>query len=399
MPINKISVPFELKSFDEEKGIFEGYASVFSNVDSGNDRMMKGAFSKSIEVKGPAGENRVKILAMHNSDQLPIGKPLTLKEDERGLFVRAQISDTALGKDVKTLIKDKVFTELSIGYIAKKYTFDAKNVRNLHEVDLLEISPVIWAMNSAATINGYKSLGSKGHQYKGLTDTEAKSVEQKATELLASFGIKLDSLSIDGESKTVSFTPQTIEQKEIPFEVFESKQADVTSVLDQLKNLVKAPAVETEPVTELVLGEKQFSLAQQMNYEALESMLYDVFRALRRTMEVTLVTDSSTEEKMNIIRQALTQFASFVAEAFAELISMNTAEQPMEQVIMSLGKAAAVVDGMSFKDLPKKEFDEIKDMVNKISQKLEPQEPDVKNDTTVLLNTISNISNMFKKED
>lgn len=47
-----------------------------------------------------------------------LGKPLELREDEKGLFIRGKISDTQSGRDVQTLLKDGVLNELSIGYDA-----------------------------------------------------------------------------------------------------------------------------------------------------------------------------------------------------------------------------------------------------------------------------------------
>ena len=49
---------FELKAYhddddDENKGMFEGYASVFGNKDLGNDVVQAGAFRKSLRGKSP----------------------------------------------------------------------------------------------------------------------------------------------------------------------------------------------------------------------------------------------------------------------------------------------------------------------------------------------------------
>lgn len=146
------TIDFELEEYDEEEGIFSGYASVFGNVDSGGDVMEPGAFTKTIA----EGVGRVKILSGHNEALLPIGKPLDLREDARGLFIRAKISDTALGRDVKTLIRDKVLCELSIGYDPVVFDYDETGIRHLREVKLWEVSVVTWAMNEAAVITDFK---------------------------------------------------------------------------------------------------------------------------------------------------------------------------------------------------------------------------------------------------
>ena len=75
------SVSFVLESADENTGEFSGYAAVFGNVDGGGDIIEKGAFTRTIAEDFA----RIKILSQHNSYDLPIGKPLELREDEKGL--------------------------------------------------------------------------------------------------------------------------------------------------------------------------------------------------------------------------------------------------------------------------------------------------------------------------
>ena len=145
---------FELDNVDETTGEFSGHALVFDNVEDGNDIMERGAFAKTIV------ENfeRIKILSQHNECDLPIGKPIELREDGKGLFVRGKISDTQKGRDVQILLKDRVLNEMSVGYEAVDFEYDDKGIRHLKEVKLWEISIVTWAMNELATIDEVKSL-------------------------------------------------------------------------------------------------------------------------------------------------------------------------------------------------------------------------------------------------
>lgn len=146
---------FELESADESTGEFSGYAAVFGNRDSGNDIIEKGAFAKTIV----EDFHRIKILALHNDCWLPVGKPIELREDDRGLFIRGKISDTSMGRDIRTLLKDGVLNELSIGYDAIEFDYDSKqDTRHLKEIKLWEVSIVTWAMNDQAKIEEVKSL-------------------------------------------------------------------------------------------------------------------------------------------------------------------------------------------------------------------------------------------------
>ena len=149
------AVGFELISSDETTGEFSGYASVFGNIDDGGDIVEKGAFSKTIV----EDFDRIKILSQHDSCELPIGKPLELREDEKGLFIRGKISNTQKGRDIQTLLKDGVLRELSIGYDIVDYVMDeSTNIRHLKQIKLWEISIVTWAMNDQAVIDDVKSL-------------------------------------------------------------------------------------------------------------------------------------------------------------------------------------------------------------------------------------------------
>ena len=148
------SFKFELEQADDN-GEFSGYAAVFGNRDDGDDVIEKGAFAKTII----RDFDRIKILSQHDETELPIGKPLELREDEKGLFIRGKISDTQKGRDIRTLLKDGVLTELSIGYDAVDFDYDSKQgVRHLKEIRLWEVSVVTWAMNDEAKIDEVKSL-------------------------------------------------------------------------------------------------------------------------------------------------------------------------------------------------------------------------------------------------
>lgn len=152
---------FDVKEIDPGQRTFAGHASVFNTPDHGYvpDIIMPGAFRKTLKEWGPLGAKRIKVLALHRSDWLPIGVPVELTEDQTGLFFRAKLSDTQLGRDVLTLLRDGVLTEMSIGYDCVKHEMDRqRNVRLLHEVRLWEISPVTWAVHPQAAVIDVKHI-------------------------------------------------------------------------------------------------------------------------------------------------------------------------------------------------------------------------------------------------
>ena len=150
---------FELKSVDtdeENMGMFEGYGSVFNNTDLGNDVILPGAFTKSLNKTGPKG---VKLLYQHKTD-MPIGVFESIEEDKRGLKVRGKLAlKTQLGREAYELMKMGALDGLSIGFRVspKGQSYDAKGKRRMiKEVELMEISLVTFPMNPRAKIRSVK---------------------------------------------------------------------------------------------------------------------------------------------------------------------------------------------------------------------------------------------------
>ena len=147
-------LPFEIetKRLDGDEWTVEGYASTYDR-DLGDDVVVPGAFQKSLGNGRP-----VRFLFAHDQRQ-PIGKALELREDERGLYGKFAISKTALGSDVRTLLRDGALDSFSIGYLPKESEFDKKaGVRKIKELELLEVSVVSIPMNPAALVTGVKEL-------------------------------------------------------------------------------------------------------------------------------------------------------------------------------------------------------------------------------------------------
>jgi HK97 family phage prohead protease len=137
---------------DEEERTFSGYAAAFGNVDSYGDIIERGAFAKTIS------EDRKRIKVGYNHGKL-IGLPTEMREDERGLYIKAKIAKTATGDEILQLMREGVLTEMSIGYVPVKWEYreDASNrVRVLKEIKLMEFGPVDFAANPEATITAVK---------------------------------------------------------------------------------------------------------------------------------------------------------------------------------------------------------------------------------------------------
>jgi uncharacterized protein len=148
-------LPFSAEvKLDYEGRTIEGYAAAFNNVDLVNDVIVPGAFAKTLVERG----SRVKLLWQHDTKQ-PLGKILEMKEDPRGLFFKAIISDTQAGRDALALLRDGAIEGMSIGYDPMDHEYmkvDGKVVRQLKQLRLHEISLVTMPANPEAGVTALK---------------------------------------------------------------------------------------------------------------------------------------------------------------------------------------------------------------------------------------------------
>lgn len=145
-----------------------GLAAIFGNVDSGGDRIHKGAFKKTISEQA----NRVKHLWMHDPYQPPTavirelsevgvgGLPEKIRaehpEATGGLQVTREYLDTPRGNEILEGIKAGAIREMSFGYDPVKFEHEtisdqemkSQVIRNLLEVRIWDTSDVTWGMNS-----------------------------------------------------------------------------------------------------------------------------------------------------------------------------------------------------------------------------------------------------------
>lgn len=138
-----------------EDGTFEGYGSVFGNVDSYGEKVLPGAFVKSLAAHRREGSS-VLMLWNHDPHQ-PIGVWEDLAEDAKGLWGKGRLLlEIQRAKEVQTLMRNKAIGGLSIGY-REVDVDDDKGVRLLKELNLYEISPVTFPANRRARIESVKS--------------------------------------------------------------------------------------------------------------------------------------------------------------------------------------------------------------------------------------------------
>lgn len=147
---------FALKVEDvSDDGTFEGYGSIFGNLDSYGEIVEPGAFVKSL-----ARHTREKtfplMLWQHNPDD-PIGVWEKLEEDSKGLRGTGRLlKGVRRADEAYIMLKAGAIQGLSIGYREIKVEPDGNN-RRLKELDLREISIVTFPANRRARVESVKS--------------------------------------------------------------------------------------------------------------------------------------------------------------------------------------------------------------------------------------------------
>ncbi len=149
--MNELDFPLDVKAIDAD-GAIEGIASGYGNLDHGNDIVLPGAITKSIE-----GRASLPMLMFHDQKR-PVGVWREFNETPEGLHVKGRfaMSSTA-GRDAHAMTKDGALAGLSIGYRTLRDKIVGK-ARHIAEAALHEISLVTIPMNGKALITSVKGI-------------------------------------------------------------------------------------------------------------------------------------------------------------------------------------------------------------------------------------------------
>lgn len=143
-PLDHLGATLELKAVDIQQRIISGYAAVCSNLDRVGDIIDPAAFTKCLAEKAPS---EIAVFIGHKTDTLPVGIPVTLQADGKGLYSETLIKPGPIGDD---LLETAAFLQrhgrslgMSIGYRtrgSKMERVNGKLVRRLMDVDVAEYS-------------------------------------------------------------------------------------------------------------------------------------------------------------------------------------------------------------------------------------------------------------------
>lgn len=158
------AVPFRVKAAEDdgETGTVEAVVSVFGNIDAYGDVMQPGSFKSTLAEYKDAGDVIPFMWSHESADPFAyIGELVDARETDEGLHVKATFDlDNPTAVQVYKLLKGRRLREFSFGFIPRKTKageLDGVEVREVHDVELLEVSVVHVGANRATRVIGVKS--------------------------------------------------------------------------------------------------------------------------------------------------------------------------------------------------------------------------------------------------
>ena len=152
----------------DSAGQFEALVAVFNNLDKGGDRIMPGAFTKTLAEWRASGDP-VPVIWSHEwgtpDSHIGVAYAKDMQQTARGLLVKGQldIDDNPVASRVHKLMQRRSVKEFSFGYSVpaggQRKASDGAN--ELIEIDLFEIGPTLKGMNPATELHSVKGIAQR----------------------------------------------------------------------------------------------------------------------------------------------------------------------------------------------------------------------------------------------
>lgn len=174
----------ELRIADPGERIIEGIAvpynsptPIYENGMLFEEQFAPGAFRDVVARR----DNRVPILLHHDARSLPVGKSISLREANDGLWITARISETQAGNDALTLMRDGVLDGMSIGF----YVMDGgdtwnqdRSQRTVTKAALRETSLVNFPAYDGARVLAVRAAQEARDVFEDAADEAAEAMEE-----------------------------------------------------------------------------------------------------------------------------------------------------------------------------------------------------------------------------
>lgn len=154
---------FEIREKEEGKREIEGYALEWDTLSEElgwwwtyREKFQKGAFRDYLKNK----DTDTKLLLFHDMNKI-LGrskyKTVELKEDNTGLWFKADLPNNTLGNDTIESVNRRDIDGVSVGFIVRKQEWDETDednvIRTVVTADLPEISLTGWPAYDSSSVN------------------------------------------------------------------------------------------------------------------------------------------------------------------------------------------------------------------------------------------------------
>lgn len=249
------------------EGQFTAYASVFGNIDSYGDIVVKGAFANDLERWQKSGNN-IPLLFGHNmaDPDFNIGHILAAEEDEVGLKVTAQLDlENPKAKQVYRMLKGRRIDQMSFAYDVldgAKAQKDGEDVYEIRDLKLYEVSVVTVGANSETEVLAVKQVPAvtdrilaevkAGRVLSAKNENELRSAHEAIGRVLS----VLDGTS--DEQKASEPGPSRQQDDDIDTK---SDEDAVTVPEEPAREAIPTPSVDYSALTDAVFGQIQAEVA------------------------------------------------------------------------------------------------------------------------------------------
>lgn len=266
----------QLKAGPEDglgEGQFMAYASVFGNVDSYGDVVVKGAFASDL-ARWESSGNSIPLLFGHNMSDpdFNIGHVVKAEEDNVGLKVTAQLDlENPKAKQVYRMLKGRRIDQMSFAYDVidgAPSTKDGQDVYEIRDLRLYEVSVVTVGANQETEILSVKQLPTvadrlladfkAGRVLSAKNENELRSAHEALSRVLSVLDNTPDEQKASEPDPSRQSHDDTLEVKSAPtvapeVEGDEIDDEDVSE--EEIREASPNPSVDLSVLPEAIFGE------------------------------------------------------------------------------------------------------------------------------------------------
>ncbi|MEC5185306.1 HK97 family phage prohead protease [Cryobacterium sp. MP_3.1] len=250
MQIKQASASFKALTELDGEGIFEAIVSTYS-VDSYGEAVMPGAFANTLAEWAASGD-QIPCLWSHqlNDPFAHIGFVLEAKETDEGLWVKVQLDmENPTAQQTFRLLQRRAVKQFSFGFKVRRSSWgerDGHSVVELHEVELLEVSPTLVGANPDTQSLGVKAAAltaeiKAGKVLSSKNEGTVRAAYEALGELLAA--VEPDTTKTDAKAQPES-TVKTEEPSPVNVEEPPAMKAAHEAEVKSLETLIQLINIE-----------------------------------------------------------------------------------------------------------------------------------------------------------